>query len=183
MAWYQYNLEALLPAILGLAMVLLGGTYMTTIAAVEAYRMCGWEQTKHCLKLLYGELRQAHIIVSQQDEPDEAQPAPKTANVHMLERVLKAMDPMVLEEGLAGLYRGTFAVVATLRTRFAHAITLGNSLGEMGNKQMGPLLIPVVKKVCRCVWVRRPVSVPTARVDPCADARRCFRLMFHHRTA
>jgi hypothetical protein len=48
-----YRLDLLLPSLVGLVMCFFGGSYMTLIAAVEAYRMCGWESSAECLSMLY----------------------------------------------------------------------------------------------------------------------------------
>jgi len=148
-AWYKYNLESLLPAFLGLAMVFMGGTYMTTIAAVEAFRLCGWDSTKHSLELLWKELRAARLVASQIEDSDDDEPTSQRlvhkGSARKLDAALGAIDPSAIEEGFTGLSRGTFAVLATLRTRFAHAITLGNSLAGMGFDLLGPALVPIVK--------------------------------------
>jgi hypothetical protein len=47
-----YKVSYLLPCVAGLVMCFFGGSFMTTIAAVEAYRSVGYEQTLHCLKTL-----------------------------------------------------------------------------------------------------------------------------------
>ncbi len=47
-----YKVSYLLPCAAGLVMCFFGGNFMTTIAAVEAYRSVGYEQTLHCLKTL-----------------------------------------------------------------------------------------------------------------------------------
>jgi hypothetical protein len=48
-----YRPDLLLPSIVGLVMCFFGGSYMTLIAAVEAYRMCGWESSAECISMLY----------------------------------------------------------------------------------------------------------------------------------
>ena len=48
-----YRLELLTPAFIGIIMCFFGGSYMTLIAAVEAYRTTGWESTYECLTHLY----------------------------------------------------------------------------------------------------------------------------------
>jgi hypothetical protein len=48
-----YHPELLAPAFMGLVMCFFGGSYMTLIAAVEAYRQTGWESTYNCVMDLY----------------------------------------------------------------------------------------------------------------------------------
>ena len=42
-------------------MVFFGGTYVTTIAAVEAFRQCGWERTEKHLKILFANYEKARL--------------------------------------------------------------------------------------------------------------------------
>ena len=48
-----FHVDLLLPSFFGLIMCFFGGSYMTLIAAVEAYRMVGWESSYKCLCSLY----------------------------------------------------------------------------------------------------------------------------------
>jgi hypothetical protein len=53
-----YKPELLLPSFAGLVMCFFGGSFVTTIAAAEAYRLVGYESTRECLKTLMEEFQQ-----------------------------------------------------------------------------------------------------------------------------
>lgn len=53
-----YRPELLLPSFAGLVMCFFGGSFVTTIAAAEAYRLVGYESTRECLKTLIEEFNQ-----------------------------------------------------------------------------------------------------------------------------
>ena len=55
----------LLPAILGLVMIFFGGHYLTTIAAVEAFRMVGWRNLRDSLRVLRLNYRKARLGLRQ----------------------------------------------------------------------------------------------------------------------
>jgi len=150
-AWTKYNLEAFLPIILGLGMVFFGGSYMTTIAAVEAFRLSGWATTKHALDHVWKELIVAGLVVplaevAYADQQASQLLAQKTAALK-LDAALAAIHPTVLEEGVKGLLQGILAVLGTIGTHFAQALTLGTSLAGMMYTLLGPHLIPIMKVV------------------------------------
>lgn len=53
-----YKPELLLPSFAGLVMCFFGGSFVTTIAAAEAYRLVGYESTRECLNTLMEEFQQ-----------------------------------------------------------------------------------------------------------------------------
>mmetsp|Transcript_34123 Transcript_34123/g.57361 ORF Transcript_34123/g.57361 Transcript_34123/m.57361 type:complete len:100 (+) Transcript_34123:121-420(+) len=52
-----YHPEEFLPAFGGLILVFFGGKYMTLIAAVEAFRLTGWDRTRERFVALYKEYK------------------------------------------------------------------------------------------------------------------------------
>ncbi len=50
-----HRVDLLFPAFVGLIMCFFGGSYMTLIAAAEAYRMCGYEETLRCISSLHSD--------------------------------------------------------------------------------------------------------------------------------
>jgi hypothetical protein len=56
MLWHKaapYHPEDLIPAVFGLLLAFFGGTFLLTIATVEAFRASGWDQTKGHLMDIY----------------------------------------------------------------------------------------------------------------------------------
>eukprot|EP00906_Rhabdomonas_costata_P034875 RCo049046 len=138
--WLNYNLESYAPVMLGLVMIFFGGTYMTTFAAVEAYRLTGWDRTKAALISLFENLSRAAAAIAEERQRDPRRPPPDARL--KWEIALKNIDPEAFSEALVGLHVGTLAVAATLRARFARAVALGASIGEVLHSTFGPILVP-----------------------------------------
>lgn len=71
---YQTLPVDLFKALTGLGLCFCGGAYCSSIAAVEAFRMCGWEQTKAALMdVAEGGVAHARAIVPRQrSQPSHA---------------------------------------------------------------------------------------------------------------
>jgi len=133
-----YRLDLLIPSLVGLIMCFFGGSFMTLIAAVEAYRLVGWESSYKCLLDLYRDL-EAVVHANAKDDavddnndgiPDVQQIDTKQLVTRKTLLFLKTVDPHRFTAAITGLQAGFLAVVATLKVQFAKAITLGNSIAE-----------------------------------------------------
>lgn len=65
-----YHPEEFAPALVGLFMSFFGGFYFTVFAAVEAYRVCGWQRTVECLKFLYADFQKVYTAHLEDNEVD-----------------------------------------------------------------------------------------------------------------
>mmetsp|Transcript_7093 Transcript_7093/g.15153 ORF Transcript_7093/g.15153 Transcript_7093/m.15153 type:complete len:370 (+) Transcript_7093:42-1151(+) len=144
-----FHPEEFLPAAYGLVMVFFGGAYMLTLAAVEAFRIFGWEKLKVHLVVLYENAKVAYEAHKEDEQVDEdgdgvADVKQITSKRELFARkvklVLRTIDPDSVSGAIAGLAQGWFAVLATLRLQFAQAITLGVTIGELGERVTGRLL-------------------------------------------
>lgn len=52
-----YRPELLIPSFIGLVMCFFGGNFLTLIAAIEAYKMCGYETTLNCINNLIDDFK------------------------------------------------------------------------------------------------------------------------------
>jgi hypothetical protein len=52
-----YRPELLIPSFIGLVMCFFGGNFLTLIAAIEAYKMCGYETTLNCINNLIADFK------------------------------------------------------------------------------------------------------------------------------
>ena len=164
MVWAKlqpYHPEEFLPALAGLTVAFFGmlfvcinifsslknvvptgGHFLTTIAAVEAFRMAGYARILECLK----DLRTNYYAVKEASEKDDTvdedndgiadvlQISTKELAQRKLRLLLISCDPVVVSNAVSGIYSGCFAVVATLRVQFARTITLGCSIGDFMHK-------------------------------------------------
>jgi len=134
-----YHPDELLPAVGGLALVFLGGTYVTLVAAVEAAARFGWPQIASSVGALWAAATAASAAVRRDAELDadhdgradvvDLSPAARSARVVAV--VARSVDPVEVAAAAEGLATAGLAVVATLRLRFAKALTLGGCLGDM----------------------------------------------------
>jgi hypothetical protein len=150
-----YGPEDLIPAFCGLIMCFFGGSYCTLIAAVEAYRMAGWDSTVTFLK----DLQKDFLLVWEANKADDQedldgdgiadvkQISPQQLAQRKLRLVLITVDPQRLTRALAGLNAGFLAVVATLKVQFAKAITLGNAIGDALAPPAEMVLVPPLRMV------------------------------------
>mmetsp|Transcript_22298 Transcript_22298/g.31179 ORF Transcript_22298/g.31179 Transcript_22298/m.31179 type:complete len:385 (-) Transcript_22298:189-1343(-) len=148
-----------IPAILGLIMVFYGGAFMFLIAAVEAYRISGWEKTQKCMRDLYrnySELVEADAIddkalgkISEGDEGKSIEEGMTDEQYlrHKVELLFAVVRPQQVMDAVHGITSGFFAVVATIRMKFAESITLGSALGEMGEKYVKAILLQDLEEV------------------------------------
>ena len=161
---YTWLPSELLQAALGLSLAFCGGGYCAAIAAVDAFRICGWARTRACLLDLRDEAR--HVLAA--NAADESREAARNERsnqrrgerrgerreqretpAELLRRKLSLMaesvkDPRKLASALGGLYTAWLAVQGTLRLRFARAITLSLSLSE----SISPAVLSVTAPIC-----------------------------------
>lgn len=126
---------------------------MTLIAAVEAYRMVGWESSYKCIVSLYEDF-EALRVANEKDDATDAdgdgtadvlQIAPQELMQRKVLLFLKTVDPKRFSDAITGLNAGFLAVIATLKLQFAKAITLGNAIGEVLEKPANKYVLPIVE--------------------------------------
>jgi hypothetical protein len=150
-----YRLDLLIPSFLGLIMCFFGGSYMTVIAAVEAYKLVGWESSHRCIVSLCEDFQALRAANEKDDSVDAdgngVSDVNELAAQQLLQRkvllFLKTVDPKRFNDAISGLNAGFLAVVATLKLQFAKAITLGNAIGEILEKPANAYLLPVLQKM------------------------------------
>jgi len=52
-----YHPDEFAPVLFGLVMCFFGGHFFTIFAAIEAYKLCGWENTRKCFKVIYDDFQ------------------------------------------------------------------------------------------------------------------------------
>lgn len=175
-----YRLGLLLPAALGLILCFFGGSYMTLIAAIEAYRIAGWETQAALLAELSRDMS-AFIKASLEDDkvdadgdgiPDVQQVSVQDVAQRKALLFLKTVDPRRFGEVIGGLQSGLFAVVATLKLEFAKAVTLGTVIQRMLQKPTDAYIVPLIEAQLPadyrhwaselCTWAVKAVTISIA---------------------
>lgn len=137
-----YGPEDLFPMFLGLIMMFFGGHFMTIIACVEAYRVCGWESTYAALLVLWEDYKRVAAAQELDDQIDDD--GDGVADVAQIESdellrrkmavFMRSTEPQKVSMALGALYAGSMAVLATLRLQMARFISLGVAMGHVLNK-------------------------------------------------
>ncbi|KAA8497391.1 hypothetical protein FVE85_1120 [Porphyridium purpureum] len=148
----KYHVDELGPALWGLAMTFFGGVYMVLISAIEAANIFGMHRVVASLQGLWKQIKVAKVAYEKDNLVDENKDG--VADVSLMDKsqlaarkamvILKAVDPNQLAEALEGLTQAWIAVIATLRVKFAQAITLGTSIGNNLDQFVSPFIMRVV---------------------------------------
>ena len=109
-----YKPELLVPAFFGFIMCFFGGTFVTLIAAIEAYRMCGWEQSHQCIKDLSTDFKKFQednkIDDSKDDNNDGIADVLQISSSELATRkallFCRSVDPNRMGSAIAGLNAG-----------------------------------------------------------------------------
>ena len=153
-----YHPDILIPAIFGLFLSFFGGTFLLTLACIEAYRMCGWNQTMKHLGVLYSTycqvLHASHLDDQVDDNNDGIADVKQITKKQLIERkvllALRTSDPDTVSKALGGIYTGFMAVIATLRYQFAQVITIGavigDALADVAHRFIRPILVVATPK-------------------------------------
>ena len=131
--FYSWAPTNLLQMCFGLGLAFFGGTYVAAIAAVEAFRLMGWQRTWADLKVVYAELRLVYDRSEEDDlldedgngvvDVDELTPQElATRKLGLAMRTVK--EPDKLQSAVGGLWSAYLAVLATLRLEFARVAAL-----------------------------------------------------------
>ncbi len=147
--------ELLFPAMIGIILCFFGGSFLTTIAAVEAYRMCGYETSLQCARDLYEDFNRFLAANKDDDQKDDnndgvldtLQISPQELITRKAFLFLKTVDPKRVTSALAGLNSGFLAVAATLKLQFAKAVTLGTAIGSIIEKPALHYALPLLVEV------------------------------------
>ena len=127
-------------AITGLGLTFFGGAYCASIAAVEAFKMAGWERTKAALQVIYVDcvaVYDAHMADEAKDDDNDGKKDVQSLSGNaLLSRklavaALAVKDPEQLSQAIGGMYTSWLAVQTVLRLEFAKTITLGVSIAAM----------------------------------------------------
>jgi hypothetical protein len=148
-----YHPEYISTICIGLVLIFFGGTFMTIIAAVEAYRISCWEDSKKQLLILqqnfqkaWEESRKDDLV---DDNNDGIADVEQISKEELLKRkgliLLKSIEPMQVYSAIGNLNIGFLAVMATLKVKFAQAITLGAALGDIIYNAVNGTVSPILK--------------------------------------
>ena len=124
----------------GAALCFFGGTFVASIAAIEAFRLMGWQTVYGELRIVLAECSKVQRASLKDDELDED--ADGVADVDQLpphalatRKIVVAMrtvaDPDRLQTAVGALWASYLAVLATLKMEFAQTTAIAMGLVEI----------------------------------------------------
>jgi len=130
--------EKVIFAAMGFAVCFFGGIFPATIAAVEAWNICGGKEAVSCIKMLYKEALKVSAANEKDEQKDDdgngvadtKELKPKDLMVRKASLAAKTLDPDAVSRGMVGIYTGWIGVIAILKIKFAKTVTLGERIGE-----------------------------------------------------
>lgn len=125
---------------------------------MEAYRISGWTRTRKCLKdLYYNYLRVRaadkyddellHQDMDQNGTPDLEDMSDEQYVMHKVALILRIVQPQQVFDAVSGISLGFFAVLATLKVKFAKTVTLGNAMGGMFESLANRVLLDELRRL------------------------------------
>ena len=153
-----YEIYKQLPAnaiqmVFGIALCFFGGTYVASIAAIEAFRQLGWQKVYSELVTVYG---QCELVVAASDEDDKLdEDGDGVADVDQISateltqrKIVVAMkaisEPERLQTAFGALFVAYLSVLATLRLEFARTTAFALGIVEMGKYPIMRTLAPML---------------------------------------
>lgn len=156
--WIQlqpYHPEEFAPVIFGFIMCFFGGHFFTLFAAIEAYKVCGFDHSIQCLHSMHDDFQRCLEASAKDDLVDEDNNGiADVLEIPFNELVLRKLrlfvvttNPLIVAEACNGLATGFMGVVFTLKIKFAQTVTLGNTIGNTFSRVLEPLLIEPLRVV------------------------------------
>eukprot|EP00937_MAST-01D_sp_MAST-1D-sp2_P002281 g2281.t1 len=130
-------------ATFGFALCFFGGVFQASIAAVEAFKLFGWDKTRRHLQAIYSQVQ--NVIKHQGDA--KKQMASMSADELLMFQgglVLKHVEPEVIQSAWKGLFQAWMGVVASLQSQFAKTVTLGSAIAGTMQKSARTHVTPVL---------------------------------------
>ncbi len=148
-----YKLELLLPSMIGFVMCFFGGSFLTLIAAVEAFKLCGYENALANIKIIIEDVKKVIDVSMADDKKDDDHDGTadvlQVSNVELVKRkvllILRTVDPVRITNAITAINAGFLGVIATLKLQFAKTITLGNAIADTIEAPIDRYVIPKVE--------------------------------------
>ena len=170
-----YKIWCLLPfnvtqMLFGISLCYFGGTFTTSIAAMEAFRTMGGEKAKRDFDALIAELRPAFEANAKDDDEDldgdgvadvDQLTPPQLMQRKVLLLVTTVRQPEKIQEAVGSIYAAFLAVIATLKLEFAATTAMAMGVADMVKKPLIKVLEPPLLKALpenTHQWVRPTID-------------------------
>jgi len=147
-----YHPEEFLPMFMGFVLAFFGSHFSVLVAAIEAFKMCGWETSKKHFQDLFED----YLVVKGASEKDDLvddnndgiadvkQITDEQLVLRKARLYLKSCHPDKISDAMAGIYTGFIGVIATLKIQFSSTITLGAKIGDLTSSVVSMAATPVL---------------------------------------
>lgn len=150
--FFQLLPQDLMMVVFGVALCFFGGVYPAAIAAAEAFRMYGWDNTRQHLMMLWEEHQRLrgenHRDNSIDEDGNGIADVDEVNGRELFTRKMKLFlvhaDPARMNAAVGGLWHATLGVIGVLKIQFARTVTLGAAIGDVTSKTMGRAATPVL---------------------------------------
>jgi len=127
-------------ALFGLALCFFGGTYVASIAAIEAFRQMGFDKVLSELSVVYSDYQKVSSASAKDDEEDKDGdgvadvlqiPAGELAQRKIMLALRAVEEPQRLQSAVGSLWASYIAVLATLKLEFARTTAFALGIVEV----------------------------------------------------
>lgn len=136
-----YDVSKVLPwnviqMIFGIALCFFGGTFLASIAAIEAFRCLGGKQVWESLCTVWTEGETAYKAIKKDADGDgrpdleQEYEGKELARQQMLQGMKAVKDPELVQTALVFLYTSWISVLATLKVQFARTTALALGIAD-----------------------------------------------------
>jgi len=127
-----------LQALAGFIFCFFGGLFPTLLAALEAARLSGWDETVRSINIILEESAKVVEESKKDDEVDDDGDGIADVNqisgnelvMRKAKLIMTKMEPERVNDALSGLYISWLAVMATLKVQFARTVTMALSIAH-----------------------------------------------------
>ena len=152
-AIYEILPKNLLQALFGVALCFFGGTYVASIAAIEAFRQMGWEKVYAEVTVVAGNLKSIAEANKADDAKDEdgdgvadvmQVPSGELAQRKVFMGLKAIKEPARMQAAVGSLWASYIAVLATLKLEFARTTAFALGIVELVKFPITRYLAPLV---------------------------------------
>jgi len=128
----------------GLALCFFGGTYVASIAAIEAFRQMGWQKVYLEVEVVYQQLQNVRAAYAKEEIDKEQMSGDELAKRMTFVALRSISEPARLQTAVGSLWTSYIAVLATLRLEFARTTAFALGIVEMVKYPVVRLLSPLI---------------------------------------
>ena len=124
--WYEALPMEYVQAVFGLTLCFFGGVFQASIAAVEAFKLCGWDKTRGHMIEIYGQVKK--VIDANDDKKTLSKMSADQLLMYETRLILGNVDPDKMRSAASGLVQAWIGVIASLQSEFAKTVALGTAM-------------------------------------------------------